>query len=151
MRPILYVDMDDTICIYKERYEELLKLNPEIKYPQSQYGFYTSLKPIKGAIETLEYLDAWYDIYILTRPSYKNPLCYTEKRVWVEKHMGIDWCEKLILCPNKSLMKGDFLVDDYLWKDFEGKQLQFGTDDWPNWEVVKDYLFERAKDFYLHM
>jgi len=42
-----------------------------------------------------------------------NPLSYTEKRVWIEKFFGIDFVEKLIICSNKGLVKGAFLIDDY--------------------------------------
>jgi len=29
------------------------------------------------------------NLHILTAPSYMNPMWYTEKRLWVEKHLGL--------------------------------------------------------------
>jgi 5'(3')-deoxyribonucleotidase len=98
-------------------------------------GFYRSLEPIKHAVECIEKLGEMYDIWFLTRPSYKNPHCYTEKRLWIEDKFGIDMCSKLILCPDKSLIKGegDYLIDDYPWPGFEGTQLLFGSDEYSTW------------------
>ena len=77
-----------------ESYKKKLK-NDFVPNPQTTYGFYTSLPPIPGAIETYKWLEENYDVCILTRPSYWNPLCYTEKRVWVENHLGLETCRKL--------------------------------------------------------
>lgn len=134
-KQIIYVDMDDTMCDFMGMFWKKLKENPAIKFPQSQYGFFTSLEPIKGAIDTMNMLKERYDVYILTRPSYLNPLCYTEKRVWVEQHMGIEWCQKLIMCPNKGLMIGDYLIDDMPWPEFKGEQIRFGP---VNWQDIKE-------------
>jgi 5'(3')-deoxyribonucleotidase len=52
-----------------------------------------------------------YDVWILTRPSYKN-INYSEKAQWVLNHLGYDVQEKTIMCGDKSLLKGDYLIDD---------------------------------------
>lgn len=135
-KDVIYVDMDDTICDFSGAAKQALIDEPNILYPQSQYGFFTSLEPIKGAIVTLNMLALRYDVWILTRPSVLNPLCYTEKRVWVEKHLGLDWCHKLIMCPDKSLLRGDYLIDDVVWPGFVGKQYRFGPNHY-NWDDLK--------------
>ena len=140
MKEIVYIDMDDTMCDFMGAFHLAIKANPFIKYPQSQYGFFTNLKPIPGAIEGYNTLsNSKYDVYILTRPSILNPLCYTEKRIWIENHLGLEACNKLIISPNKSLNKGHYLIDDQPW-DFDGEQIRFGADDFPNWESVIKYL-----------
>lgn len=136
----LYIDMDDTICDFKGRYNEIRTANPNIFFPQSQYGFFTSLDPLPGTLESVEALREFYNVYILTRPSVMNPLCYTEKRIWVEKHFGMLFCHRLIICPNKSLMIGDYLVDDILWPHFRGKQILYGGHEFPNWDLTFNYL-----------
>jgi 5'(3')-deoxyribonucleotidase len=137
----IYVDMDDTLCDFLKMAEINLQRNPSIKYPQSQYGFFTSLPPIYGAIHGYKELEEMgYDVWILTRPSVKNPLCYTEKRVWVENWLGLETCDKLILCPDKALLKGDYLIDDQPWDGFEGTQLLFGSDEFLNWQVIIKYF-----------
>jgi 5'-nucleotidase len=142
---ILHIDMDDTICHYSKAYAIARERLPQIQFPQSQYGFYTALEPMEGAIDSINVLRDQYDVYILTRPSYKNPLCYTEKRVWIEKYFGLEFCDKLIICPNKGLVKGDYLIDDFLWPEFDGEQIHFGTTAFPNWSTVYSYLMNKQQ------
>lgn len=142
-KPILYIDMDDTICDYKGAFIKDSSKFPINKFPQSRWGFFANLEPIEGAIETIHELMGEFDVWILTRPSYMNPLSYTEKRIWVEKYFGLEFCKKLILCSNKSLLKGDYLVDDSSLcgqPEFEGEWLQYGTEKFDNWKKVKEYL-----------
>lgn len=136
---IVYVDMDDVLADFKGRFWENRKSNPAIKYPQSIYKFFETLDPIEGAIDGVFKLSEKYRVYILTRPSVLNPLCYTEKRVWVEKYLGMDFCHKLILSPDKSLSIGDYLIDDVKW-NFKGEQLLFGSETFPNWDSVLKYM-----------
>jgi len=114
--------------------------------PQAEFGFFTNLKAIEGAIVSVNFLinSDVYDPYILTAPSIKKPLCYTEKRIWVENYFGLEFVNKLIISPNKSLLKGDFLIDDNIegkgQEDFEGEVLQFGRELYPTWESSLLYL-----------
>ena len=125
--------MDDTICDYKTAYKLAKEKNPEIEHPQSVAGFFLNLKPLPEAIEAVNLLRKDYDVYILTRPSYQNPLCYTEKRLWVEKYFDLEFCRKLIFCSDKTLIIGDILIDDVAWIGFKGRQIMFGklgANDW---------------------
>jgi 5'(3')-deoxyribonucleotidase len=126
--------MDDTICDFTKAHKRLK--TPDIKYTQSQMDFFRKLEPINGAIPSVKRLGEKFDVWFLTRPSYMNPLCYTEKRLWIEDHFGVKWCERLILCPDKSLMIGDYLIDDYPWPEFEGKQVLFGSKEYPDWNKI---------------
>jgi 5'-nucleotidase len=144
MRKIVHIDMDDTLLDFTGAYHQKRKENPGILYPQSQYGFFTGLQPFDGAIHYTNLLRGLFDVYILTRPSVMNPLCYTEKRVWVEKHFDLALCDKLIICPNKGLVKGDYLIDDKLWLHFEGEQLVFGSPAYDTWEKVYQYLKDKV-------
>jgi 5'-nucleotidase len=143
---IVYIDLDDTLCDFKSAFLTALKMNPAIQYPQSQYRFFANLEPIEGAIKAVKDLinSEQYDPYILSAPSIRNPLSYAEKREWVEVHIGYDFCEKLILCPHKGLLKGDILIDDNIegkGQDlFEGELIQFGSKAFPNWAAVRKSL-----------
>jgi len=106
--------MDDILCDFTGQAKLDLKTNPDIKYPQSQHGFFRKLKPLPNAIESMHELEEiGFDVWILTRPSIMNPLCYTDKFLWVREHLGMYFAEKTILCTNKALLIGDYLVDDY--------------------------------------
>ena len=138
----IYVDMDDTICDFTTA--KLEKWSEEMQYPQSQLDFFRKLKPIDDAIESLNRLNKIHDVWILTRPTYLNPLCYTEKRLWIEDHLGLDWCNKLIISPDKSLLIGDILIDDHPWPYFQGEQILFRYD-FPNqgngeWNRIVQYI-----------
>lgn len=141
-RHIVYVDMDDTLCDYAAGFDRHKKRYLEHAYPQSEPGLYISLDPLPGAIEAYRWLQqhSSLDVYILTAPSVKNAHSYAEKRLWVERHLGMGAAYKLIISPNKGLSRGDFLIDDFVQgkgqEQFEGKILQFGSAEFPDWVSV---------------
>ena len=136
----VYIDMDDTLCDFMGPFRSG---EWKLKYPQSKVGFFLDLQPLDYAIEGVKLLQAKYDVWILTRPSIKNTHCYTEKAEWIKKYFGEKMLHKLILCPDKSLVKGDFLIDDdsrHGQPEFEGEWLQFGTEKFPDWKSIIKYL-----------
>lgn len=141
----VFIDMDNTLCDYAGRYREIRESSEvHLPYPQSIYGFFTSLDPLPGALEAYRQLEEYFEVYILTAPSYYNPLCYTEKRVWVEQHLGLERTPHLIICQRKGLLKGDYLIDDHPYPEFEGEQLLYGQPPYENWQKVLDYLLSPA-------
>jgi len=55
--------------------------------------------------------------------------------------------KRLILSHHKQLNRGDFLVDDRPnngASEFEGEWLRFGSERFPGWDAVLEYLRERA-------
>jgi 5'(3')-deoxyribonucleotidase len=143
---IVYIDMDDTLCDFRAAFQRALKENPAMDYPQAQYRFFANLEPIDGAIEAVKRLhdSKVYDPYILSAPSTKNPFSYAEKREWVERYFGYDFCERLILCANKGLLRGHLLIDDNVagkgQEDFAGELIQFGSPIYPDWTTVLQVL-----------
>lgn len=145
-KKIVYVDMDGVLSDFDKAYTDALAQFPKMLFPHSQYGFYRNLPVIKGAKEAIALLNGIDTIalYLLTAPSYKNPLCYTEKRDWVEINLGMDMVQKLIISPNKGLSKGHYLIDDHdsgRGQDcFEGTFIHFGSADFPDWNAVLSFL-----------
>jgi 5'(3')-deoxyribonucleotidase len=139
----VYVDMDDTLCDFIGPFKSG---EFKLKYPHSKVGFFLDLQPLEGAIDGMNTLMTKYDVWILTRPSIKNTHCYTEKAEWIKNYFGEQMLEKLILCPNKSLVKGDYLIDDdyrHGQTEFEGEHIFFGKDErFMNWSQVVDYLMK---------
>lgn len=140
--------MDDVMAAYTDAFNIALEKNPGIQFPQSQLDFFRNLKPIDGAIDAVNRLRKIYDVYVLTAPSYKNPLCYMEKRIWIEEKFDMDMVQRLIISPNKSLLKGDYLIDDNIQgkgqEDFEGILVHFGSNRFPTWYHVEKYLQNEA-------
>lgn len=137
------VDMDGVLVDFATPFLKGKAENPTQPYPHSQYGFFLKLKPMKDAIESFKELEKYYDVWILTRPSVQNVLCYTEKAIWVRDHLGLETQRKTIMCCDKSLVKGDYLIDDttcYGQTEFEGEFIHFGTEKFPDWKKIVDYL-----------
>jgi 5'(3')-deoxyribonucleotidase len=146
MKEIVYIDMDGVICDFEGAHNKATKRNPKNMFPQAEYGFFLGLEPLKDAVKAIKWLMASerYDVYILTAPSVFNPMCYLEKRVYIEKLFGMELVNKLIISPNKGLSKGDYLIDDHTegrgQDQFEGELIHFGSDEFPNWHEVLIYL-----------
>lgn len=82
--------------------------------------FFYDLPPLPGALEAIQALaHAGHDVRICTSPLLQNPYCVAEKYQWVAKHLGTAWLEKMILTKDKTLVQGDYLIDDK--PDIEGQ------------------------------
>ena len=142
----IYIDLDGTVCDlvgavrnFRNKYSHLPDDNISYKYPWSIPGFFKKLKPIPGSIESVKELALKYDVWFLSRPSFKNTHSYTEKADWVNKHFGYEMQKKLILGGDKSLLKGRILIDDSdnaNQSNFDGVWIRIGSDQYPDWPSV---------------
>lgn len=138
--------MDGVLCDFFSASRKSLRENPDQKFPQSQWGFFLKLNEIENAIQSINILKEKYDVWILTRPSVKNVNCYTEKAQWIWDHLGFDMVQKLIISCDKSLLKGDYLIDDQNNANqdkFEGTWIEFGSSKFPNWDYITKYLLNQ--------
>lgn len=142
MNKIIYIDMDDTLCDFMKRHKEDLEKDPTQIYPQSNYEFWFELEPIENAIESVLKLKEKYDVFILSMPSKYNLHSFTGKAYWVKKHLGIDMLDNLILTRHKTLLSGNYLIDDrtHLYKEFKGELITFGSEEFPNWLSITNRL-----------
>lgn len=139
----IYIDMDGVLCNFAKAREEALARNPYQPFPQSQFGFWIDIEPIYGAIEAFNVLSEVHEVWILSKPSFDNLNSFSEKAYWVNKYFGPDVLRRLILCRNKSLLIGDYLIDDCVnahQREFQGKFIHFGTEEFPNWTKVLQYF-----------
>ncbi|MEO0413630.1 MAG: hypothetical protein AAF226_01610 [Verrucomicrobiota bacterium] len=137
----IFIDLDDTIFDFQTPYREGTVLG--IRYPQAHHGFFANLNPLPGAIEAVSQLALRHDVWFATRPSVMNPMSYTEKRLSIENHFGLEACERLILIPDKSLLIGDCLIDDgdiHGQPEFQGRWIQFGSPAFKGWEKILTML-----------
>ena len=141
----IYIDLDGTVCDLKSAVNKYREENKDLsntvqyKYPWSIPGFFLNLNPIPLAVESVDFLKKNYDVWFLSRPSFKNTNSYTEKAEWVKKHFGYEMQRKLILCGDKSLLKGKILVDDAenaKQDKFDGVWLKIGSEQYPGWESI---------------
>jgi len=155
-KPIIYIDMDDTMCDFsRAAYEDIVSV-PKIQYPQATFDFFRKLKPIPGVIEAFHKLEQKYFVMILSKPSENNLLCYTDKAVWIRDHLGQEYINRLMLSCHKQFAKGAYLIDDFApeWRrempetgeKFDGEVLHFGSAKFPDWESILEYLMPERHD-----
>lgn len=143
----ILIDMDETICDYSSKHAEGAAAG--LKFPQSVPGFFLSLEPLEDAVDTVKWLAEHFDVWIATAPSVRNSHCYSEKRDWIDKYFGLDMVRKTIICPNKGLLLGDYLIDDkaegFGQENFTGELLQFGSSAFPEWSAIRWYFEVKLK------
>jgi len=189
-RPILLIDMDGVIANYYARFLRVWQmLYPNRKaiplkelegfYIESCYSeypeedikrilttsrFFRNLPPVDHAIKTLQEIivDPAFDSFICTAPDieYQDQLCFSEKAQWVEEHLGKEWLHKMILSKDKTLIHGNYLIDDKpsihgvrtpSWKHVVFhqkynhteeiiKREEFRLEDWTKWPTVREAL-----------
>jgi 5'-nucleotidase len=106
-------------------------------------GIFSLMDPLEGAIEAFHQLSAKYDTYILSTAPWENHTAWSDKLIWVKKHLGEPAYKRLILSHHKNLNAGDYLIDDRLKNGadrFSGEHIHFKTDEFPDWKSVCDYL-----------
>jgi 5'(3')-deoxyribonucleotidase len=115
-------------------------------------GIFSLMKPVEGAVEAVRLLSQYFDCYILSTAPWKNPSAWTDKANWVHKYFGIEkdtvFYKRLIISHHKDLNKGDYLIDDRTKNgagEFQGKLVQFGSERFPDWDTVTEYLVHCAK------
>lgn len=152
-KAIVYVDMDGVVADFEKAIRPLAPqwdaMSPEEKgnitdlVCGNQPGFFENLDPIEGAVEAVQRIARSYETYFLSAAMWNVPSSYTEKRIWIEKHFGDAFRKKLILTHRKDLNYGHFLIDDRTSHGagkFRGKHIQFGSEEFPDWKTVEDYL-----------
>ena len=142
------VDMDGVLCDFYNAAKQALIENPKQHYPQGRWGFFLKLKPLPKALESYQLLEKHFDVRILTRPSHMNVNCYTEKAQWIWDHLGIKVLEKAIFSGDKSIIEGDYLIDDQdnaKQADFKGEWIKFGSDTFPDWEHIVKYILNKEE------
>src|SRR5690606_24071873 len=76
-------------------------------------GFIRDLPPVAGAIEAYRELTALgMDVRICSSPLHQFENCVAEKYLWVHRHLGRAATDRLILTRDKTLVRGDLLIDD---------------------------------------
>lgn len=144
---ILYIDLDGVIADFTSAMDShpLRKNPPYDEHPDTIPNIFRSLNPIDGAIFSVTKLlnSPNYEVYFLSTAPWNNPSAWTDKRLWVEEYFGDSINRRLILTHRKDLLNGDILIDDRPnngAKDFKGQWIHFGSEKFPDWPMVLDYL-----------
>lgn len=74
--------------------------------------WFLDLPVVEGAVDGLNELAERADVWICTKPLEANVTCRDDKAAWLARHFGDRWLQRLILAPNKSMVRGNVLLDD---------------------------------------
>lgn len=145
----LFVDMDNVLVDFPAG---VASLAPELRQAYEGRldevpGIFARMPPLAGALESYEELARHFDTYVLSTAPWENPSAWSDKLLWIRRHLGKSAHKRLILSHHKDLVLGDFLVDDRLRNGverFRGEHVHFGTERFPDWASVRAYLLARA-------
>ena len=141
----LYFDMDGVLVDF------VSALNKQSEQTLREYegrldeipGLFGQMEPMAGAIDAVHRLAEQYDCYILSTAPWNNPSAWSDKVMWVTKYLDDIFHKRVIITHCKHLCKGDILIDDRGkngTSEFEGEWIEFGSERFPNWEAVLEYL-----------
>ena len=150
MRKTLYLDMDGVLVDFMSAEP---RISPSVRRLfngnlDKAPGVFGLMDPMPGAVEAFKELSELFDVYILSTPPWGNASGWSDKYEWVAKHLGEAAHKRLILTHRKDLNRGDYLVDDRMANGsdrFDGELVRFGSDAFPGWSSVVDYLKTKAE------
>ena len=148
MKKILYVDMDDVLVDFESAYSKidqdtLERFNGSF---DEMPGIFALMDPKKDAIPSFNILAEKFDIFVLSTAPWNNPSAWTDKALWVKKHLGDKAYKRLILSHRKDLNIGHYLIDDKTKNgagDFKGELILFGSEKFKDWKTVVEYLMKK--------
>ena len=145
MKKILYVDMDNVLVDFQSGIDQLSdSVQNEFEGRLDEVpGIFSLMKPMTDAIEVYNELSQFFDTYILSTAPWENPSAWSDKLLWIHKYLGQSAYKRLILSHHKNLNDGHYLIDDRTKNgadQFKGKHIHFGTESFPDWISVYNYL-----------
>lgn len=152
----LYFDMDNVLVDFRSGLDQV-SAEEKARYEDDGTGkphyddipgIFSLMSPMSGAIEAVHKLAEKYDVFILSTAPWKNPSAWADKLSWVTRFFGDVFYKKMILTHRKDLCKGDYLIDDRGkngTSEFEGEWIHFGSERFPDWDVVLKYLLDEEK------
>lgn len=149
LRRTLYIDMDNVLVDFPSAFPHVSEQDRRDFADRMDEvpGIFSKMLPMQGAAEAFEELSGLFDTYILSTAPWENPSAWSDKLLWVKKHLGQPAYKRLILSHHKNLNRGDFLVDDRTANgadQFQGQHIHFRTDEFPDWPAVVAYLKPHA-------
>ncbi len=175
--PRIIVDMDgvlaDTYVKFIDRYEAAFGRRPTreellgrkvydlegaayIRNAMHEEGFFRDLAVLPGAVEVMQELYEKHEVYIVSTASeFKHS--YRDKWEWLAEHFPFIHFSRIVFCGNKSIVTGDYMIDDKVGNlaGFGGKGLLFDALDnhhdeeyqrVHNWAEIQAYFRQQYAD-----
>jgi len=150
MKKIIYIRLDGIIANFEKQNpnHQLFKTDMAERIP----SIYDLVDPVNGGIEAVHTLleMSAYELYFIATPHWDYPETWSEKRIWLEKLFDSKQVHKrLILCHQKQLLIGDYLIDDSWYNGamrFMGEWIYLGADPkFSGWDEVVKYLVKEVE------
>jgi 5'-nucleotidase len=106
-------------------------------------GFFRNLPVMKDSVEVIREMNKRYEVFIVSAAT-EFPNSLKEKLEWLEEHFPFLTWRQVVLCGDKRLIKGDYMIDDHVrnLRHFEGKKYLFTSAH--NLDITE---FERLNDW----
>ena len=150
MKKRVFVDMDNVLVDFQSG------LDQQSEQTLQQYagrldeipGLFGKMKPLVGAIDAVHQLNEYYDLFILSTAPWNNPSAWSDKVKWVTEYLDDLFHKRMVITHRKDLCQGDYLIDDRGkngTSEFSGVWIEFGSERFPDWQSVLDYLIPSNK------
>ena len=141
----LFIDMDGVIVDLMQSVKNHPEYEIETDEIDSLKDIFLNAPPMEKAIDSVgKLLDCGkYQVYIASTAPWNNIDSLSHKRIWIERYFGEKLKKRLILTHRKDFLIGDYLIDDRLKNgagEFKGELIHFGTNKFPDWKTVLEYL-----------
>ncbi len=102
-----------------------------------QQGFFRGLPVMPGAVDAvLGMLEAGHALWVCSTPVAESAYCEGEKKSWLRAHFGETFARRMVFTHDKTLVKGDLLIDD---------KPKIVGEHTPEWEhVLFDHSYNRG-------
>jgi 5'-nucleotidase len=146
----ILIDMDDVIADALERFLEWYERDFGVRYSRAdlhgtklhllvpedrrrivkqyphQKGFFKDLPLIEHSREVVEELNNRFDVYVASA-AMEFPYSLLDKNEWLDRYFPFIHWKRRILCGDKSVLKGDVLIDDHDFNlsVFDGRAIMF--------------------------
>lgn len=89
-------------------------------------GFFRTVPVMADSQQVLKALNEKYEVFVVSS-ALEFPQSLPEKYAWLEEHYPFIGWQQIVFCGSKSLIKGDYMIDDYLKNldHFHGEKLLY--------------------------
>lgn len=146
------MDLKKEFFADKSYYDFVHQYNYEpVRQKLFEPGFFRNLEVIEDAVEVVKELHEKHEVFIVSA-AMEFPNSLIEKYDWLGEHFSFISWKNICLCGDKSIIKGDVMIDDHEKNlvSFEGKPLLFdamhnqtlkGYQRVLSWKEVHQYFF----------
>lgn len=88
--------------------------------------FFRTMIPNENSVEVLEALNSKYELFIVSA-AMEFPQSLPEKLEWIKEHLPFLTWKQIVFCGSKSIVHGDFMIDDlpHNLEHFRGEKFIF--------------------------